>query len=280
MTLSGITSFPFFETVTKSSRHFPAAVFLVGWVNILLIARRGAGMNFYETKAWKKKRERILKRDGYLCQLALKEGRRVPAKTVHHILPLDRYPQYKMCDWNLVSLSHQAHEQMHNRYKNGALTKIGKRWMMETVLLNNIVMNTTILIIGLPGTGKSTEAKRRLGTGLCYDEDAIASAFRLSSAHSDHHQGARDFALDFFKPFLAKVKDYTDRVVVIRTAPSITELELIDPDELVVCETKHDISRRRDLDALRGVDWGDKKRKIEEAKAWAQSNNIKLTVVK
>lgn len=235
-------------------------------------------MNFYETKAWKKKRQVILKRDGYMCQQALREGRRVPATTVHHIFPLDRYPQYRMANWNLISLSAKGHELMHNRF-DGSLSKLGKRWKMEAALKNNIPLNTTILVVGLPGSGKSTEAKRVLGSGICYDADAIAAAFRLTSVHGEDHAGAKDFAQDFFKPFLAKVEDYTDRVVIIRTAPTIDELQLIDPDEIIICKGKHDISRRRDLASLRDVDWNEKQKRIDEVEAWAKASQVKYLII-
>lgn len=69
----------------------------------------------YNCKRWKKLRERILRRDGYLCQYYKRYGKRIEATTVHHIFPAEKYPQYQWCEWNLISLSFQAHNIMHNR---------------------------------------------------------------------------------------------------------------------------------------------------------------------
>ena len=49
----------------------------------------------YKTKRWKKKRESILRKDGYLCQISKRYGRRVDAEVVHHIYPADEYPEYR-----------------------------------------------------------------------------------------------------------------------------------------------------------------------------------------
>ena len=72
--------------------------------------------NFYETKVWKRKRERIMRRDKYLCQYSKRYGKLIPAQTVHHILPFDEYPEFALADWNLIALSHEAHNKMHARH--------------------------------------------------------------------------------------------------------------------------------------------------------------------
>lgn len=85
----------------------------------------------YKTKRWLAKRKRILKRDKYLCQYYLRYGKRVDANTVHHIYPADDFPQYRFCDWNLISLSQKAHDKMHNR-TDGSLSAEGLRLMERT----------------------------------------------------------------------------------------------------------------------------------------------------
>lgn len=82
-------------------------------------------MNIYETTRWKRKREHILKRDRYVCQHYKKYGKRIDADTVHHIYPLEEYPEYSFCDWNLISLSNKAHNMMHDR-KTRKLTEQGE----------------------------------------------------------------------------------------------------------------------------------------------------------
>ena len=86
--------------------------------------RWGAKMD-YKSKRWKKLRERILKRDGYMCQVSKRYGRMAEANTVHHIYPADEYPEYQWCEWNLISLSQSVHNEMHVR-DTDELTEKGK----------------------------------------------------------------------------------------------------------------------------------------------------------
>ena len=80
-------------------------------------------INIYKTTRWEKKRLHILKRDKYLCQDTLRYGKRVDADTVHHIYPVEDYPQYAFCNWNLISLSNKAHNSMHDRTTNKLTAK-------------------------------------------------------------------------------------------------------------------------------------------------------------
>lgn len=86
----------------------------------------GDNMNseFYKGKRWQIKRKKILRRDGYMCQISKRYGKRIDADTVHHIYPLEEYPKYAYCDWNLISLSRAEHNKLHNRVDN-SLTKEG-----------------------------------------------------------------------------------------------------------------------------------------------------------
>ena len=86
------------------------------------------GQFSYESARWKHLRAKALRRDGYLCQRAVRYGKRVPAEVVHHIYPVEEYPEYACCLWNLVSLSRAAHNALHQR-STGALTEEGKAWM-------------------------------------------------------------------------------------------------------------------------------------------------------
>lgn len=70
---------------------------------------------FLKKKRWKELRQRILRRDRYLCQYFLKFGKNIEASHVHHIYPVEIYPEYAYCDWNLISLSQKAHNMMHVR---------------------------------------------------------------------------------------------------------------------------------------------------------------------
>lgn len=69
---------------------------------------------FYHTDAWKKKRKYILKkRDKERCQLCKRYGRMVQATMVHHIKPLDEYPELGLVNSNLISLCDSCHNKQH-----------------------------------------------------------------------------------------------------------------------------------------------------------------------
>lgn len=66
-------------------------------------------------KAWKKKRDQVMRRDGYKSQIAARYGRNVPGDTVHHILPVEFFPEYMMKDWNLITITAAEHNRLHDR---------------------------------------------------------------------------------------------------------------------------------------------------------------------
>lgn len=79
---------------------------------------------FYKSRRWERLRESVLRRDGYLCQVSRRFGKRVDADTVHHVFPRDVFPEYQWEAWNLVSLAGSVHDEMHDR-QTGALTAKG-----------------------------------------------------------------------------------------------------------------------------------------------------------
>ena len=98
----------------------------------------------------------------------------------------------------------------------------------------------TTLVCGLPGSGKTTWAMHHITDDtLVYDLDAIAGAFRLKEAHEEYHQGARKMANDLLLGFLHKANEYAEDLIIIRTAPSIEELERISPDRVIVCTERY-----------------------------------------
>ena len=58
-------------------------------------------------------------------------GKRVPAEVVHHIYPVDEYPEYAYEPWNLIALSRAAHNRLHDR-NTEALTAEGVALMRRT----------------------------------------------------------------------------------------------------------------------------------------------------
>lgn len=86
---------------------------------------------FYKTTRWKKLRESILRRDGYMCQLTKRYGKLVEANTVHHIFPREYFPEYQWEPWNLISLSAVAHNTLHDR-DTDQLTEEGLELLKRT----------------------------------------------------------------------------------------------------------------------------------------------------
>jgi len=88
--------------------------------------------NFYKTKRWQAKREKVLKRDNYLCQECKRYGNSVQATTVHHIIPLEwcvaNNKELALASINLLSLCDKCHERMHDR-TTGKLTELGLAWV-------------------------------------------------------------------------------------------------------------------------------------------------------
>ena len=85
---------------------------------------------FYKSKRWKMKREKILRRDNYLCRESMRFGRTKQADMVHHIYPLEEYPELALCDWNLISLNSQVHNTFHDRSNNKVVGN-GKYWQRK-----------------------------------------------------------------------------------------------------------------------------------------------------
>lgn len=92
---------------------------------------------FYRSKRWENKRNKILRRDGYRCQYYSRYGKNRQANTVHHIFPREQYPEYEWCDWNLISLSNEAHNKMHERATHD-LTEIGEELLRRTARQKSI----------------------------------------------------------------------------------------------------------------------------------------------
>ena len=87
----------------------------------------GGAVRLYKTKRWERKRAAVLRRDEYLCQESKRYGKTVQANTVHHIYPVEQYPELAYTDWNLISLSEANHNKMHDRM-TGEITELGKQW--------------------------------------------------------------------------------------------------------------------------------------------------------
>ena len=85
----------------------------------------------YGSQKWKRKRNHILRIDGYIDQVAKRYGKHKEATIVHHIYPADEYPEYALCDWNLISVSMATHNKLEDRH-SGELTEMGKELQRRT----------------------------------------------------------------------------------------------------------------------------------------------------
>lgn len=228
---------------------------------------------FYKNPAWLRVRKSIMLRDGYQCLWCKTQGKRREAECVHHIFPRDQYIEYQWEPWNLISLCNRCHDEMHNRF-NGELSQQGRKLLRITAHMQGIPITTkkeTILVVGLRGSGKSTYCKRHLDDeSICYDMDAIASAFRLRMPHEEYFKPARKMANDFLKGFLAKAHEYCRKIYIIRTAPTIKEVQEIDPDRVVLCSHQYTARPMDDRDeALR---------KLDLIKEYCQKTNLDLEI--
>ena len=75
----------------------------------------------------------VIRRDGApICQWSKRFGRRVEATQVHHIWPAEDFPQYAWERWNLIALSPEAHNAMHDR-RTGKLSAVGEQLRRRTI---------------------------------------------------------------------------------------------------------------------------------------------------
>lgn len=87
----------------------------------------------HNTKRWKRKSQHIRRLDKYMDVVALRFwNKRQEGHMVHHIYPVDEYPEYAFCDWNLITVSWSTHEKLEDR-KSGTLKPLGLELQRRTV---------------------------------------------------------------------------------------------------------------------------------------------------
>lgn len=228
----------------------------------------------YKSKKWDNVRASILVRDKYMCQSCKAAGKMINAECVHHIFPLQKYPEYATERWNLISLCNICHNEMHNRFTD-ELSKKGENLLRVTAAKQGIRIEPrreTILVIGLAGTGKSTYVKKNMDyLSIAYDLDALAAAFRLTKPHEEYHKPARKMANDFMLGFITKAHEYAPKVFIIRTAPTIQEIERIKPTSVIIC--KHEYLHREMDDRQLA------REKIKAAEEYCRNNNYELEII-
>jgi len=85
----------------------------------------------YHAPRWKRLRWAVLTAAGYRCQYFRRFGKIVEADRVHHIWPVEQYPEYAWQRWNLIALSLEAHRRMHK--PDGTLSAEGEALRRRTI---------------------------------------------------------------------------------------------------------------------------------------------------
>lgn len=70
------------------------------------------------------KRIEILRRDGFKCRECRRYGKRIDATHVHHIKPVEFFPELAFVNENLISLCAKCHNKKHP--EKGRKPKVGR----------------------------------------------------------------------------------------------------------------------------------------------------------
>ena len=80
---------------------------------------------FYQSQDWRRLRKEILMLDHHECQICKAKGRIDSANTVHHVKPIEYYPELALSKTyideagvehrQLISVSHLCHDKEHER---------------------------------------------------------------------------------------------------------------------------------------------------------------------
>lgn len=134
---------------------------------------------------------------------------------------------------------------------------------------------STTLIIGLPGSGKTTYAKEHCKGCLIYDLDYLKAALTYSDVHAPDDEDARKIANSFLVPFLILAQQQSRDLCVIRMAPKIAEMETIKPDKMVVMLTEYDITGRDDYHE---IDIEEYNMRINACIKWCDKNGVEIVL--
>lgn len=85
---------------------------------------------FYKTKKWQRTREIVLRKNDYLCRESKQYGKHVQAEVIHHIFPLEEYPELAFVHWNLLPTTNAIHNTFHDRENNQIIGR-GLYWQKK-----------------------------------------------------------------------------------------------------------------------------------------------------
>lgn len=80
---------------------------------------------YYRCSRHRKWREKVLRRDGYLCQECAKYGRKTPATHAHHIRSVQDAPQLRYALSNGVALCAACHNRIEPRTSRAGRSRCG-----------------------------------------------------------------------------------------------------------------------------------------------------------
>lgn len=183
-------------------------------------------MSWYNEPRWITKREKILRRDKYLCQESKRFGKKISAIVVHHIFPRESYPEFEWCDWNLISLSLAEHNRMHDRETNELTakglellerTRVKYRKEIEKISGCEIKMGKVTVITGMPGSGKTTYAlNHKDKCDIMLDLDLLYAALTGDDAHAQKPDDIALFINDLMRASAHRAKEQGLNVWLIR----------------------------------------------------------------
>ncbi|HJF47575.1 MAG TPA: HNH endonuclease [Limosilactobacillus oris] len=162
-----------------------------------------AYLKFYNSTAWKHKRQEVLDRDYGLCQRCGME-----ATLVDHIIPSKEDWDDRLNGDNLQSLCRSCHR-----------IKTKREWMKHHKGMRRYM--DINLVCGLPASGKTTYVKQHMTKhDLIYDYDSLMQSLsglpRQQSNHDIH-----DYIMLFLDQMLRKLRSEQtfNNVWIIRTLP-------------------------------------------------------------
>lgn len=86
----------------------------------------------YKSKRWLHLRDAVLRRDKCRCREAARFGKNELATVAHHVYPVEDFPGWQWCGWNLIAVSQAAHNSFHDRV-TGKLTDRGLAWQRRVI---------------------------------------------------------------------------------------------------------------------------------------------------